>query len=98
MASSRSRSRVGALGFDVAGTASVNTEGSSVASEAHMAEGRRSRVPTGRVGRTAPLAGLAAQSMGDAAIDILKRRLQGQKGASLEFHVRNAERYASFLS
>ncbi|HZN12802.1 MAG TPA: AarF/ABC1/UbiB kinase family protein [Acidimicrobiales bacterium] len=31
-------------------------------------------------------------------IDVLRRRLKGQRGTSLEFHVRNAERYADALS
>ena len=59
---------------------------------------RRQPVPTGRVRRTAPLAAMAAQTAGDAVTDILRRRLQGQRGTSVEFHLRNAERYATFLS
>src|SRR5947209_18766278 len=56
------------------------------------------KIPTGRVRRTAPLAAMAAQTTGSAVTDILKRRLQGQRGTSVEFHLRNAERYATFLS
>jgi predicted unusual protein kinase regulating ubiquinone biosynthesis (AarF/ABC1/UbiB family) len=55
-------------------------------------------VPSGRLRRTAPLAGLAAQTATGAVIDILRRRLRGQRGTSAEFHVRSAERYTEFLS
>src|SRR3954453_5817238 len=59
---------------------------------------RKDPVRTGRVRRSAPLAAMAAQTAGSAVTDILKRRLQGERGTSVEFHLRNAERYASFLS
>src|SRR5437763_964409 len=59
---------------------------------------RRQPVQTGRVRRTAPLAAMAARTAGDAVADILRRRLAGERGTSLEFHLRNAERYATFLS
>ena len=55
-------------------------------------------VPQGRLRRTAPLAALSARAAGGGLVDILRRRLKGQRGASLEFHVRNAERYADALS
>src|SRR5438874_8125394 len=55
-------------------------------------------VPVGRVRRTAPLAAITAKATGDGVVDVLRRRLQGERGTSVEFHVRNAERYASFLS
>jgi predicted unusual protein kinase regulating ubiquinone biosynthesis (AarF/ABC1/UbiB family) len=55
-------------------------------------------IPQGRVRRTAPLAAASARAVGDGVVDILRRRLTGERGASLEFHVRNAERYADVLS
>src|SRR3954454_9454921 len=55
-------------------------------------------IPQGRVRRTAPLAALSARAAGGGGVDILRRRLKGERGASLEFHVRNAERYADVLS
>ena len=55
-------------------------------------------IPQGRLGRTAPLAAAAARGAGEGLVDVLRRRLQGERGASLEFHVRNAERYADVLS
>ncbi|HEU5084477.1 MAG TPA: AarF/UbiB family protein, partial [Acidimicrobiales bacterium] len=55
-------------------------------------------VPQGRVRRTAPLAAASVRAAGSGAVDVLRRRLRGQRGASLEFHVRNAERYAELLS
>src|SRR5438105_1897787 len=55
-------------------------------------------IPQGRVRRTAPLAGLTARAAGEGVVDVLRRRLKGERGASLEFHVRNAERYADLLS
>src|SRR4051795_1320740 len=55
-------------------------------------------IPQGRVRRTVPLATLSARVAGGGVVDILRRRLKGQRGASLEFHVRNAERYADVLS
>src|SRR3954451_25272950 len=55
-------------------------------------------IPQGRVRRTAPLAALSARAAGDGLVDVLRRRLQGERGTSLEFHVRNAERYADVLS
>jgi len=59
---------------------------------------RKDPVQTGRVRRSAPLAAMAARTAGGAVTDILRRRLRGDKGTSVEFHVRNAERYADFLS
>jgi predicted unusual protein kinase regulating ubiquinone biosynthesis (AarF/ABC1/UbiB family) len=55
-------------------------------------------IPQGRVRRTVPLAALSARAAGGGIVDILRRRLKGERGASLEFHVRNAERYADTLS
>ena len=55
-------------------------------------------IPQGRVGRTAPLAALSARTAGGGLVEILRRRLKGQRGASVEFHLRNAERYADVLS
>src|SRR5438874_4090566 len=55
-------------------------------------------IPQGRVRRTIPLAALSARAAGGGVVDILRRRLKGERGASLEFHVRNAERYADTLS
>src|SRR5947207_15547666 len=55
-------------------------------------------IPQGRVRRTVPLAALSARAAGGGVVDILRRRLKGERGASLEFHVRNAERYADVLS
>ncbi|MFZ6004582.1 MAG: ABC1 kinase family protein [Actinomycetota bacterium] len=55
-------------------------------------------VPQGRLRRTAPLAATAARGVGEGVVDVLRRRLHGERGASLEFHVRNAERYAEVLS
>lgn len=55
-------------------------------------------IPKGRVRRMAPLAAVSARAAGEGVIDVLRRRLKGEQGASLEFHVRNAERYADVLS
>ena len=55
-------------------------------------------IPQGRLRRTAPLAALSARAAGGGVVDVLRRRLKGERGASLEFHVRNAERYADVLS
>src|SRR3984893_15065239 len=55
-------------------------------------------IPQGRLRRTAPLAALSARAAGGGVVDILRRRLKGERGASLEFHIRNAERYAEVLS
>ncbi len=55
-------------------------------------------IPQGRVRRTAPLAAISARAAGEGVVDVLRRRLKGERGASLEFHVRNAERYADALS
>jgi predicted unusual protein kinase regulating ubiquinone biosynthesis (AarF/ABC1/UbiB family) len=55
-------------------------------------------IPQGRVRRTAPLAAITARAAGGGVVDVLRRRLKGERGASLEFHVRNAERYAEALS
>src|SRR3954449_2124853 len=55
-------------------------------------------IPQGRVRRTAPLAALSARAAGEGLVDVLRRRLKGERGASVEFHIRNAERYADVLS
>src|SRR5438309_1308256 len=55
-------------------------------------------IPQGRLRRTAPLAAISARAAGAGVVDVLRRRLKGQRGASVEFHVRNAERYADALS
>src|SRR5437763_7242433 len=55
-------------------------------------------IPQGRVRRTVPLAALSARAAGGGVVDVLRRRLKRQRGASVEFHVRNAERYADVLS
>jgi len=55
-------------------------------------------IPQGRLRRTAPLAAISARAAGEGVVDVLRRRLKGERGASLEFHVRNAERYADRLS
>src|SRR5947209_15442799 len=55
-------------------------------------------IPQGRVRRTVPIAVLSARAAGGGVVDILRRRLKGERGASFEFHVRNAERYADTLS
>ncbi len=55
-------------------------------------------IPQGRVRRTAPLAAATARAAGGGVVDILRRRLKGERGTSLEYHVRNAERYADVLS
>ena len=55
-------------------------------------------IPQGRLRRTAPIAAVSARAAGAGVVDVLRRRLKGERGASLEFHVRNAERYADLLS
>jgi predicted unusual protein kinase regulating ubiquinone biosynthesis (AarF/ABC1/UbiB family) len=55
-------------------------------------------IPQGRVRRTAPIAALSARTAGGGVVEVLRRRLTGERGASLEFHVRTAERYADVLS
>ena len=55
-------------------------------------------IPQGRVRRTAPLAAISARAAGGGVVEVLRRRLKGERGASLEFHLRNAERYADVLS
>src|SRR3982750_4618349 len=55
-------------------------------------------IPRGRLRRTAPLAAMSARAAGGGVVDVLRRRLKGERGASLEFHVRNAERYVDALS
>jgi predicted unusual protein kinase regulating ubiquinone biosynthesis (AarF/ABC1/UbiB family) len=55
-------------------------------------------VPQGRLRRTAPLAVISARAAGGGVVDVLRRRLKGERGASVEFHIRNAERYADVLS
>jgi predicted unusual protein kinase regulating ubiquinone biosynthesis (AarF/ABC1/UbiB family) len=48
--------------------------------------------------RTAPLAAISARAAGEGLVDVLRRRLKGERGASVEFHMRNAERYVDVLS
>src|SRR3954451_18242151 len=55
-------------------------------------------IPQGRVRRTAPLAALSARAAGEGLVDVLRRRLKGERGTSVDFHMRNAERYADVLS
>src|SRR3954468_15176704 len=55
-------------------------------------------IPQGRLRRTAPLAALSARAAGGGVVEVLRRRLKGERGASVEFHIRNAERYADVLS
>ena len=55
-------------------------------------------VPQGRMRRTAPLVATSARAAGGGVAEVLRRRLAGKRGASLEFHLRNAERYADTLS
>src|SRR5438045_3386643 len=55
-------------------------------------------IPQGRLRRTTPLAAVSARAVGEGVVDVLRRRLKGERGASVEFHVRNAERYADVLS
>src|SRR4051812_49153959 len=55
-------------------------------------------IPQGRLRRTVPLAALSARAAGGGLVEVLRRRLHGERGASVEFHVRNAERYADVLS
>src|SRR5207249_9451001 len=72
----------------------------SVYTEEHSVNGeeRDMTIPQGRLRRTAPLAALSARAAGGGVVEILRRRLKGQRGASVEFHLRNAERYADVLS
>src|SRR5258708_34751252 len=55
-------------------------------------------IPQGRLRRTAPLAAMSARAAGEGVVDVLRRRLKGERGASVEFHMRNAERYTDVLS
>ena len=55
-------------------------------------------IPQGRLRRTVPLAALSARAAGGGVVEVLRRRLKGERGASVEFHIRNAERYADILS
>jgi predicted unusual protein kinase regulating ubiquinone biosynthesis (AarF/ABC1/UbiB family) len=55
-------------------------------------------IPQGRLRRTAPLAAISARAVAGGVIDVLRRRLRGERGASVEFHIQNAERYADVLS
>jgi predicted unusual protein kinase regulating ubiquinone biosynthesis (AarF/ABC1/UbiB family) len=52
-------------------------------------------ISQGRVRRVAPLAGLTARAVGEAAVMALRGKLTGESGA--EFHARTAERYAELL-
>src|SRR5436853_111476 len=54
-------------------------------------------IPQGRVRRTVPLAALSARAAGGGVVDILRRRLKGERGASLEFHIRNTELLFTFI-
>ena len=61
-----------------------------------MTDRRKSHISSrGRVGRAAPLVGLAGRTAGEAVVESLRRRRRG--GDSAEFHARNAERYAEHL-
>lgn len=53
-------------------------------------------MPTGRLGRTVPLAGFAARTAGDRVLAALRQRT-GDPGATDAFHQRTAERYADLL-
>src|SRR3954451_8903964 len=55
-------------------------------------------VPQGRVRRTAPLVTMSARAAGGGVAAVLRQRLTRAPAASLEFHLRNAERYADTLS
>jgi predicted unusual protein kinase regulating ubiquinone biosynthesis (AarF/ABC1/UbiB family) len=55
-------------------------------------------IPQGRVRRTAPIVAVSARAAGESVADVLRRRLHGERGTSVELHVRNAERYADLLS
>lgn len=55
-------------------------------------------IPQGRLGRAAPLAAASAIAATEGVVEVLRRRLRGQRGVSVDFHVRNAERYAELLS
>lgn len=50
---------------------------------------------SGQIGRIAPLAGLTARVVGEAAVAALQKKLTGKSSA--EFHVRTAERYTELL-
>jgi predicted unusual protein kinase regulating ubiquinone biosynthesis (AarF/ABC1/UbiB family) len=55
-------------------------------------------IPQGRLRRTVPLAAMSARAAGGSVVDVLRRRLTGNAEASLERHLRTAERYADTLS
>ncbi|HEX3828216.1 MAG TPA: AarF/ABC1/UbiB kinase family protein [Sporichthyaceae bacterium] len=60
-----------------------------------MEPGTPKRIPRGRVGRVAPLAGLAGRTAGEAVVASLRKK-RGT-GDAEAFHARNAERYAQRL-
>src|SRR2546422_797133 len=53
------------------------------------------RIAQGRLRRSAPIAGLAARTAGEAVVAALRKRATGKD--QTEFHVRTAERYAELL-
>jgi predicted unusual protein kinase regulating ubiquinone biosynthesis (AarF/ABC1/UbiB family) len=53
------------------------------------------RLAQGRLRRSAPIAGLAARTAGEAVVAALRKRATGKD--QTEFHVRTAERYAELL-
>jgi len=58
------------------------------------------RLPGGRVTRVAPLVGLAGRTAGEMVVASLRNRRRGQRDNQwdgVEFHTRNAERYAERL-
>jgi predicted unusual protein kinase regulating ubiquinone biosynthesis (AarF/ABC1/UbiB family) len=64
--------------------------------EADAGSAGRGPIPSGRLRRTAPLAGLAARTAGEAVIQALRKRT-GADGSAHDFHARTAERYTELL-
>jgi predicted unusual protein kinase regulating ubiquinone biosynthesis (AarF/ABC1/UbiB family) len=66
-----------------------------------MVEPRKpDRVAGGRISRVAPLVGLAGRTAGEAVVASLRNRRRGERDShadSVEFHTRNADRYAERL-